>query len=246
MEFPAIDPRLVGQQTKFAYGITPRTAGAGPGGLPNRFGPPGEGILIDGVAKFDLTTGEQVASWTTDAGYWITSEPTFVPKLGSTAGDGDAGYIFVFCTAVEPADGTPLTGAERGDGRASRLIVLDAKSMDAATILDLPGAVPYGLHSTWVPYDDLSDPSDDAGVGTPAKDATAPVSLDVVRFAFEAFDADRDGRLTADELTLATRALGRPLSEEVVAKIAASVERAEGGIEFGEWERVLSEAGLVT
>ena len=66
-----------------------------------------------------------------------------------------------------------------------------------------------------------------------------------MRFAFEAFDADRDGRLTADELTLATRALGRPLSEEVVAKIAASVERVEGGIEFGEWERVLSEAGLV-
>ena len=131
LEFPAIDPRLVGQQTKFAYGITPRTAGAGPGGLPNRFGPPGEGILIDGVAKFDLTTGEQVASWTTDAGYWITSEPTFVPKLGSTAGDGDAGYIFVFCTAVEPADGTPLTGAERAGEkcvvlhRAPGLVVVD-------------------------------------------------------------------------------------------------------------------------
>ena len=38
LEFPAIDPRLVGQQTKFAYGITPRTAGAsaGPTGSAHR------------------------------------------------------------------------------------------------------------------------------------------------------------------------------------------------------------------
>ena len=79
LEFPAMDPRLVGLPARYAFAITPSTAGG-----PNRYGPPGEGILIDGVAKFDLTTGEQVDAWTTDDGWWITSEPTFVPTSEPT------------------------------------------------------------------------------------------------------------------------------------------------------------------
>ena len=56
--------------------------------------------------------------------------------------------------------------SEASDGRASRLYVIDAKSMTAAdrpssaseevlsggavAALSLPGAVPYGLHSCWL------------------------------------------------------------------------------------------------
>ena len=70
--------------------------------------------------------------------------------------------------------------SEASDGRASRLYVIDAKSMAAAdrpssaseevlrgcevlsggavAALSLPGAVPYGLHSCWLPYEELPMP----------------------------------------------------------------------------------------
>ena len=46
LEFPALDGRLTGHDAAYAYAITPATIGG-----PNRFGPPYEGILIDGVVK---------------------------------------------------------------------------------------------------------------------------------------------------------------------------------------------------
>ena len=47
------------------------------------------------------------------------------------------------------------SSAEAGDGRASRLYVLDAATMSEVTVLELPGAVPYGLHSCFLPWQDL-------------------------------------------------------------------------------------------
>ena len=65
--------------------------------------------------------------------------------------------------------------SEASDGRASRLYVIDAKSMAAAdrpssseseevlsggavAALSLPGVVPLGLHSCWLPYEELGGP----------------------------------------------------------------------------------------
>ena len=154
LEFPTIDPRLVGSECKFGFCITPRTIGG-----PNRYGPPFEGILIDGVAKVDLQSGGLAAQWTAPEGWWVVSEATFVPKLGSAAGLGDEGYLLVFTSqAREVAEGT--AEAEDGDGRASRLYVLDGAALgDEAraevAVLELPAAVPYGLHSVYVPYEEL-------------------------------------------------------------------------------------------
>ena len=73
-------------QARFGYAITPCSIGG-----PNRYGPPNEGILIDGVAKLDLRAGGVRARWQAPDGFYLVSEPTFVPKAGSAPGDGDAG-----------------------------------------------------------------------------------------------------------------------------------------------------------
>jgi len=159
VEFPTIDERLTGRVARFGFAIAPCTVGG-----PNRYGPPFEGILIDGVVKLDMRTGEAAGEWRTPAGYYIVSEATFVPRVGSEPGDGDCGYLLVFATGVGSShvDGAPTDapGREEHDGRASRLYVLDAQRLhegDAAVaaVLRLPGGVPYGLHSLWLPYDEL-------------------------------------------------------------------------------------------
>ena len=135
-------------------------------GGPNRYGPPFEGILIDGVVKFEFGTGRTAGRWNAPQGWWICSEPTFVPKTDSSSvADGDDGYILVICTAAQrsavgAAAPAEMANVEDGDGRASRLYVIDASAMGAdgagaeVAAIALPGAVPYGLHSAWVPADE--------------------------------------------------------------------------------------------
>ena len=112
----------------------------------------------DGVAKMELATGRLAGRWTAPDGWWVVSEPTLVPKAGADdAGDGDAGYLLVFLSmARDDAAHEGRAEAEAGDGRASRLVVLDAATMEDAAVVALPGAVPYGLHSAWIPYEELS------------------------------------------------------------------------------------------
>jgi len=165
LEFPTLDSRLVGLDARFAYAIAPCSIGG-----PNVYGPPNEGILINAVVKLDLHTGQVVARWQTPRGYYLVSEPTFLPKEGSDAADGDQGYLLVW---VSTAGATAESPQEASDGRAARLYVIDAASMTmhsdegdagedallssgAVAALELPGAVPYGLHSCWVPYGDLA------------------------------------------------------------------------------------------
>ena len=77
----------------------------------------------------------------------------------------------------------PAEVREPSDGRASRLYVIDAKTMatdvgphqqppseevlsgGAVAALSLPAAVPYGLHSCWLPYEELPVPPSRVGVG---------------------------------------------------------------------------------
>ena len=145
-----------------------------------RHGPPSEGILIDAVVKFDLENGNVASQWQTPEGWWLTSEPTFVPRITDDdpkpTTEGDDGYLLVFCTRSAAGEkGTEnnsrnreSTGgimAEQEDGRTSRLFVLDASSatpdehqgtrMEAVAEFDLGEAVPYGLHSLWIPYEEL-------------------------------------------------------------------------------------------
>mmetsp|Transcript_42478 Transcript_42478/g.137821 ORF Transcript_42478/g.137821 Transcript_42478/m.137821 type:complete len:379 (+) Transcript_42478:860-1996(+) len=153
LEFPTLDGRLAGLEARFGYAITPCSIGG-----PNRYGPPHEGILIDGVAKLDLRAGGVRARWQAPDGFYLVSEPTFVPKAGSAPGDGDAGFLLVFvCAAAGSGEAEAAPNRERVDGRAARLYVLDAAGdMGAVAALELPGAVPYGLHSAWLPVEDLA------------------------------------------------------------------------------------------
>ena len=73
LEFPVLDARLVGREARYGYAIQPCTIGG-----PNRYGPPNEGILIDGVVKLDLSSGAVADRWQAPAGYFLVSEPTFV------------------------------------------------------------------------------------------------------------------------------------------------------------------------
>lgn len=152
LEFPVLDPRLVGRNARYGYAIQPCTIGG-----PNRYGPPNEGILIDGVVKLDLNNGAVADRWQAPAGYFLVSEPTFVPRESSPAAEGDSGYLLVYVTAAASSPAAEsVPGRESSDGRASRLVVLDAAAMtEAVAVLELPGAVPYGLHSTWLPYEEL-------------------------------------------------------------------------------------------
>ena len=166
LEFPALDGRLTGSDAKYGFALTPCTIGG-----PNRYGPPFEGILIDGIAKLDLHTGDTAAKWTAPKGFCLVSEPSFVPRIGSMAGDGDEGYLLAFVCAAAGSDGLEAEVSEASDGRASRLYIIDAKRMavgdrassvsedvlsgGAVAALSLPGAVPYGLHSCWLPYEEL-------------------------------------------------------------------------------------------
>ena len=100
LEFPALDARLTGSDAKYGYGLTPCTIRG-----PNRYGPPFEGILIDGIVKLDLHTGDTAAKWTAPSGFYLVSEPSFVPRIGSVPGDGDEGYLLAFVCAAAGSEG---------------------------------------------------------------------------------------------------------------------------------------------
>ncbi|KAJ1493897.1 hypothetical protein T484DRAFT_1767139 [Baffinella frigidus] len=132
----------------------------------------------------DLQTGETKGRWDAPEHWFVVSEPTFVPKKGSSPGNGDQGYLLVWITRPLNAAGTHVRGgdaplhdpeiADESD-RPSRLMILDAASLappsssdsisplrsgevlgaGAVAAVALPGSVPYGLHSAWLPFDEL-------------------------------------------------------------------------------------------
>ncbi len=106
-----MDGRLTGLDVRYAYAIAPCTIGG-----PNEHGPPFEGILIDALVKLDLRTGDLVGRWQAPAGYYLVSEPTFVPKIGSEAAEGDQGYLLVWVSSVAPSASAPASPPETADG----------------------------------------------------------------------------------------------------------------------------------
>ena len=49
--------------------------------------------------------GETAGKWTAPPGFYLVSEPTFVPRIGSVAGDGDEGYLLAFVCAAAGSEG---------------------------------------------------------------------------------------------------------------------------------------------
>ena len=143
VEFPAVDPRCVGEDAPCYFAIAPRTIGG-----PNIYGPPSEGILIDRVVKFDLRGDGDDAfadAWTLPENFWLVSEPTVVPKSDGRLGDGV--WVLVFGTSTAPAR------------QKTHVYVLDGEDLASgpACVVELPGAgLPYGLHSCWVEGGELA------------------------------------------------------------------------------------------
>jgi all-trans-8'-apo-beta-carotenal 15,15'-oxygenase len=87
---------------------------------------------LQAIQKLDLTSGESRVWSAAPRGF--VSEPLMVPRPGATAED----------------DGWVLTVIWNGARCASDLVILDAASLEEVAVLELPLALPHGLHGSWV------------------------------------------------------------------------------------------------
>ncbi|MFN9070937.1 MAG: carotenoid oxygenase family protein [Cyanobacteriota bacterium] len=87
---------------------------------------------LQAIKKLDLLNGDRRVWSAAPRGF--VSEPLMVPRPGAKAED----------------DGWVLTVVWNGARCASDLVILDAASMAEVAVLELPLALPHGLHGSWV------------------------------------------------------------------------------------------------
>jgi len=88
---------------------------------------------LQAIKKLDLSSGERRVWSAAPRGF--VSEPLMVPRPGATTED----------------DGWVLCLVWNGARCASDLVILDAASLVEVAVLELPLAVPHGLHGSWAP-----------------------------------------------------------------------------------------------
>ena len=88
---------------------------------------------LQAIEKLDLTTGERRLWSAAPRGF--VSEPLMVPDPGAAAEDGG----WVLCLVWN------------GARCASDLVILNAADLSEQAVLELPLAIPHGLHGSWVP-----------------------------------------------------------------------------------------------
>ena len=88
---------------------------------------------LQAIKKLDLISGERRVWSAAPRGF--VSEPVMVPRPGATAED----------------DGWVLCMIWNGARSASDLVILDAACLTEIAVLELPLAIPYGLHGSFVP-----------------------------------------------------------------------------------------------
>ena len=86
---------------------------------------------LQAFKKLDLQNGERRV-WSA-APHGFVSEPLMVPRPGGSAED----------------DGWLLAVVWNGERSGSDLVILDAASMQEVALVELPLAMPYGLHGSW-------------------------------------------------------------------------------------------------
>ena len=131
VEFPAIDPRHIGQATDRVFAARVKSYG----GPIASFKAPNAGILMDAVIAFDTSSGDVVDDFTLPDATYLVSEPTFV-----NSDETNSAFIVVLTTDTSAS-------------MKSHMLILDAKNLKAGPMatLKLPYHVPYGLHSAFVP-----------------------------------------------------------------------------------------------
>jgi all-trans-8'-apo-beta-carotenal 15,15'-oxygenase len=92
---------------------------------------------LQAIKKLDLISGERRVWSAAPRGF--VSEPVMVPRPAPAGG-------------LEPAEdeGWVLTLIWNGARGASDLVILDAGSMAELAVVELPLAIPYGLHGSFV------------------------------------------------------------------------------------------------
>lgn len=146
LEFPVINESFNGKETESVYCTHVRSIG----GKLEAHCQPETGITIDGVTKLSLTgvdKGEIVGQYSLPDCWWGVTEPTVVPK---TVGSGE--YILFIATEVE----RNKQWRDIPDSAVrSQVLVLDGDDLNAGPVwtCDLPHHVPYGLHSSYIPWD---------------------------------------------------------------------------------------------
>ncbi len=88
---------------------------------------------LQALEKLDLATGERRLWSAAPRGF--VSEPLMVPRPGASAED----------------DGWVLCLVWNGARSASDLVILKAADLSEQAVLELPLAIPHGLHGSWVP-----------------------------------------------------------------------------------------------
>ena len=88
---------------------------------------------LQAIEKLDLRNGERLVWSAAPRGF--VSEPVFVPRPGAAAED----------------DGWLLCVVWNGARCASDLVILNAADLSEQAVLELPLAIPHGLHGSWAP-----------------------------------------------------------------------------------------------
>ena len=103
---------------------------------------------LQAIEKFDLLSGERLVWSASPRGF--VNEPVMAPypQAAGAAGSTVAGAP----AAGQPEDrGWVLVLVWNGARCASDLVILDAATMAEQAVVELPLALPYGLHGTWSP-----------------------------------------------------------------------------------------------
>jgi all-trans-8'-apo-beta-carotenal 15,15'-oxygenase len=103
---------------------------------------------LQAIKKLDLQTGERKVWSAAPRGF--VSEPLMVPRPGASAEAPHAEAPHAEAPHAED-DGWVLCLVWNGARCASDLVILDAASLAEVAVLELPLAVPHGLHGSWAP-----------------------------------------------------------------------------------------------
>jgi len=87
---------------------------------------------LQAIKKLDLSNGEKFIWSAAPRGF--VSEPIMVPRAG----------------AIKEDDGWILCVVWNGARCASDLVILNAHDLSEQAVLELPLAIPHGLHGSWV------------------------------------------------------------------------------------------------
>jgi all-trans-8'-apo-beta-carotenal 15,15'-oxygenase len=127
-EFAMVNPAKQGLNARFAWmAVAQRERGNDP---------------LQAIEKLDLQTGERLV-WSAAPRGFVT-EPVMVPRLTDDSPDEGAAED----SAAEDS-GWVLVPVWNGARCATDLVILNAVDMTEQAVLELPLAIPYGLHGSW-------------------------------------------------------------------------------------------------